>query len=72
MHKGVRLLTELPRLKANYHVERRKVFGPSHLAMRECLHGGKILEVFVIGDNVDCVDGGLKVMSPRFEGLEDR
>ena len=71
MRKGVWLLTELPRLKVNYHVEHRKVFRPSHLAMREHLHGGKILKVFVISDNINHVDGGLKVMLPCFEGFED-
>ena len=71
MCKGVWLLTELPGLKTNYHVEHRKVLRPLRLTTREQLRGGKILEVFVISDNVDCMDGGLKVMSPCFESFED-
>src|SRR6266481_909688 len=52
-------------------VETGKVFRPTCLTACKDLCSGKVLEVPVIGDNVDWDSRALKVMSPTFEGFKD-
>ena len=52
-------------------VELRKVFGPLDLVVSEEFGCGKIFQVFVVSDNVDCFRGAFKVMVPGLESFED-
>ena len=53
-------------------VEGGKKFRPTCLLMREDFGSGKVLEVPVVGDNVDWCTGTLKIVSPMCEGFNDR
>src|SRR6266481_7412535 len=52
-------------------VETRKVFRPTCLMACKDLGCGKVLEVLVIGDNVNQDSRALKVMLPMFEGFKN-
>src|SRR6266481_5498096 len=52
-------------------VETGKVFRPTCLMVCKDLGCGKVLEVPVIGDNVDWDSRALKVMSPMFEAFKN-
>src|SRR6266481_1561581 len=59
------------RLETDNEVETGKVFRPMCLTARKDLGCGKVLEVLVIGDNIDRESRALKVMLPMFEGFKD-
>ena len=42
------------------------------LSMREDFGGGKVLEVPVVGDDVDWCTGTLEIVSSTYEGFNDR
>ena len=53
------------------HVEGREKFGPVHLLTIEHLCHQEVLEVLVIGDNVDRKHGAFEVVMPGREGGKD-
>lgn len=67
--KGIRLVAQLLRPEADNEVGRGKEFGPAGLLPSKELHGGKILEILVIRDNVDNRCRALKVVPPVPERL---
>ena len=56
-------------MEADYHVKLGEVFGPSCLLLREKLHRSEVLQILVVGDNIDRGHGSLKVMSPAPESF---
>ena len=59
-------------MEGNDEVESGKVFRPPHLAMHEDLGCGKVLEVLVVGDDVNGYAGTLEIMSPSGESFKYR
>jgi hypothetical protein len=64
--------TELTRTETDDEVEGREKLGPARLAPSEEFHGTEILQIFVVGDDVDWVWSTLEVMAPCPKGLMDR
>ena len=56
--------------EADGEIEGREILGPASLTAREHLGGREVLQVLVVGDNVDTVLGAFEVVSPDFEALE--
>ena len=52
-------------------VELRKVFGPSDLVAGEKFGCGKIFQVFVVRDDVNCFGGSFEVVAPGLESFEN-
>ena len=46
-------------------------FRPMHLALSQYLGGGKVFQVFVVGDNINRSRRALKVVAPDAECFED-
>ena len=67
----IRFGTESTRMEMDDKVELRKVFGPSDLAVSEEFGCGKILQVFVVGENIDCFGGTFKIAAPGLESFKD-
>ena len=55
----------------NSQIELSEVFGPSRLSASEEFRGREILQVLVVGNNVDRGTGAFEVVTPSSEGLED-
>ena len=55
----------------NSQIELSKVFGPSRLSASEEFRGREILQVLVVGNNVDWGTGAFEIVMPSSEGLED-
>ena len=60
---------EFPRMEMNNKVEARKVFQPSCLMTREDIGCGEVLEVLVVGNNIDWGTGTLNIVLPSLEGF---
>ena len=52
-------------------VECGKIFRPTCLTTREDFGHGEVLEILVIGDDIDGVARTFKVMSPSLESFKD-
>ena len=52
-------------------VELRKVYGTSDLVVSEECGCGKIFQVFVVSDNINCFGGTFKIMVPGLESFKD-
>jgi len=61
--QGVRLCTKFTRLETNDQIERGEVFRPSGLPTGENLRGRKILQVFVVGHDVNGEGRALQVVT---------
>ena len=46
-------------------------FRPMRLASSQHLRGGKVFQVFVVGDNIDQSRGAFKIVTPDAENFED-
>ena len=53
-------------------VELQQMFGPLDLLSGEKFGGRKIFEIFVVGDDVNQRTQTFEVVSPKFEGFENR
>ena len=69
--KGVRLGTEFSRVETNDKIKLGKEFRPPGLPVSQHLRGGEILQVLVVGNNVDWRSRALKIMVPTFEGFKN-
>jgi len=69
--QGVRLCAKFTRSETNDQVKRGEVFRPLGLPTGENLRGGEVLQVFVVGHDVNREGRALRVVTPAFEGLED-
>ena len=67
----VRFRAELTGSEPNSQIELSKVFGPSRLSASEEFCGREILQVLVVGNNIDRGAGAFEVVTPSSEGLED-
>ena len=67
----IRFGAKLTRMEMDEEVELRKILGPSDSMAGEDSHCGKIFQVFVVGDNVNCFRGSLKVVAPALESFKD-
>ena len=59
------------RSELNSQIELSKVFGPSRLSASQEFRGREILQVLVVGNNVDRGVGAFEVVTPLSEGLKD-
>jgi len=69
--QGVGLCTKFTRSETNDQVKRGEVFQPSGLPTGENLRGGEVLQVFVVGHDVNWKGRALQVVMPALESLED-
>ena len=67
----VRFFTEFSGTESDYHVELVKVFRPPDLPPSKDFGSSEILEVFMVGDNIDGISGTFEVMPPRFESFKN-
>ena len=67
----IRFGAESTRTETDYEVKLRKVFGASDLAAGEEFGCGKIFQVIVIHDEVDCFGRTFEVMVPGLESFEN-
>jgi hypothetical protein len=65
------LSIKLTRMELNDEVKGQEELGPVHLVPSEEFHYTEILQIFVVGDNVDQIQSTLKVMVPCPKGLMD-
>ena len=70
-NEGVWFLTEFLRAEADNEFECRKVLRPRSLTADEDLWTRKVLQVFVMGDDIDRVQRGLELVWPFLEGSEE-
>ena len=68
----IRFGTESTGMEMDDEVELRKVFRPSDLEVGEKFGCGKIFQVFVICDDIDCFRGTFKIVAPGLESFENR
>jgi hypothetical protein len=69
--QGIRLGSEFSRPEVDLHIECIEVLGPLDLAPRQLLHGGEILQILMIGENINRRSGTFEVVPPDAEGLID-
>ena len=62
---------EPTRSEPNSQIELSKVFGPSHLSASQEFRGREILQVLVVGNNVEQGTGAFEIVTPSSEGLKD-
>ena len=55
----------------NSQIELSKVFGPSRLSASEEFRSREILQVLVVGNDVDRGTGAFEIVTPSSEGFED-
>ena len=67
----VRFCAEPTGSELNSQIELSEVFGPSRLSASEEFRGREILQILVIGNNVDRGTGAFEIVTPSSEGLED-
>ena len=67
----IRFGAESTGMEADDEVELRKVFRPSDLAVGEEFGCGKIFQVFVVCDDIDCFGGTFEVVVPGLESFEN-
>ena len=67
----VRLSTQTTRMEADDKVKLREEFRPTSLSMSKDLGSGEVLQVLVVGDNIDWKGGTLKVVSPNSKSVEN-
>ena len=67
----VRFSPQLPRSEPNEKVELVEVLRPSNLSTRQDLGSRKILQVLVVGYDVNSEGSSFKVMSPDAESFKD-
>ena len=70
--KSVGFGSQFSRTETYDEVEGGKKFRPTCLSTREDFGGGKVLEVPVVGNNVNWCTGTLEIVSPTCEGFNDR
>ena len=63
--------SQFSRMETYDEVEGGKKFRPTGLSMREDFGGGEVLEVLVVGDDIDWCTGTLEIVSPTCEGFND-
>ena len=69
--EGIRLRAKSSRTEADDHIELGEELRPAGLPAGKELSGCKVLEVLVVGDNVDRSCGAFEVVSPSPEGFVD-
>ena len=69
--KSIRFGSEFSRTETDDEVESGKIFGPTCLLTREDFGCGEVLEIPVIGDDIDSVAGTFEVVSPSLESFVD-
>jgi hypothetical protein len=62
---------EPTRTEPDNHIEMAKIFRPPYLPTGKGLRRGKVLEVLVIGDNVDLERSTLKIMTPVSKSIKN-
>ena len=67
----IRFGAESTETETDDEVELRKVFRPSDLAAGEKFGCGKIFQVFVVHDDVDCFGGTFEIVAPGLESFEN-
>ena len=69
--KCVRLLPKFTGAEADDHIELVKVFRPANLPAGQDLRRSEVLQVLMIGDDVDGFPRSFQVVSPGFKSFED-
>ena len=67
----IRFGTESTGMETDDEVELRKVFGPSDLVTGEKFGCGKIFQVFVVHDDINCFRGTFEIVAPGLESFEN-
>ena len=70
--QSIRFVSELARVETDDKAELQQIFRPMDLSSGEEFHGCEIFEVFVVRDDINQRSWTFKVVSPDFEGFEDR
>jgi len=69
--EGIRFHAKSSRTETDDHIELGEELRPAGLLAGQEFSGSKVLEVLVVGDNVDWSCGAFEVVSPSLEGLVD-
>ena len=67
--KGIRFHAKLSRMETDDHIELGKELRPAGLPAGQEFSGSKVLEVLVVGDNVNQSCRAFEIVSPCLEGL---
>ena len=70
--QSIRFGSKSARAETDDKVELQQIFRPTDLLSGEQFSGYKIFEIFVVSDDVDRRSWTFQVVSPDFEGFEDR
>ena len=70
--QSIRFGSELAGAETGDEVELWQIFRPPDVLSGEEFGGHEILKIFVVGDNIDRRSQTFEVVSPNFEGFEDR
>ena len=69
--ESVQFSAKMTRMEPDNKIELRKILRPPHLPSDQHLSSRKILNVFMICNNIDGIGQILQVMLPNFESFKD-
>src|SRR6267154_2027586 len=69
--EGIRFSAKAARAEADNEVEMVEEFRPAGLSARKKFHGGEILKILMICDDINRKGGALEIVPPSAEGFID-
>ena len=69
--ESVQFSAKMTRMEPGDKVKLRKILGLPHLSLDQHLGSRKILNIFMICNNINGIGQTLQVMSPNFESFKD-